>query len=226
MRPKANNSLANIMTETTALFEAVLTEGVAGDENDELNEFVATGHERLDPLRRYLHGEIDRSALDRSGNLDWGDRATKIRKEMSKRIISGWTGMGSVSLVDVVVHGVRAPATVVHAHDTGVEVNTAIRVEATFRVEPDGEEPFTLDQRVMVPRTQALRAGDRVEVAYRPDDLDELAYRHPVSTDSPAPPEDAQPNRVDALKDLAGLLDRGLLSPEQFEAEKNRLLEG
>ena len=69
-----------------------------------------------------------------------------------------------------------------------------------------------------VSRRQAQRWGAQEEQAYP-----EEQYAPPPP---PAPPAADGQSRVDALKELASLKDQGVLTEEEFAAEKARILSG
>jgi hypothetical protein len=69
-----------------------------------------------------------------------------------------------------------------------------------------------------VSRRQASRWGAQEAQAYL-----EEQYAAPPP---PAPPAGGGQSRVDALKELASLKDQGVLTEEEFAAEKARILSG
>jgi hypothetical protein len=69
-----------------------------------------------------------------------------------------------------------------------------------------------------VSRRQASRWGAQEAQAYP-----EEQYAAPPP---PAPPAGGGQSRVDALKELASLKDQGVLTEEEFAAEKARILSG
>jgi hypothetical protein len=76
------------------------------------------------------------------------------------------------------------------------------------------------------------RAGsDRVsEVREQPSDVEAPAARPAPPTPAPAPPPEAKPaspadQLTATLESLAGLRDRGLITPEEYDAKKRELLE-
>jgi hypothetical protein len=61
------------------------------------------------------------------------------------------------------------------------------------------------------------REGDGLEALVRP----------PLANPGPAAvPASAESERIDALTKLKGLLDAGVLTPEQYESERRRLTAG
>ena len=68
----------------------------------------------------------------------------------------------------------------------------------------------------------SARAGERVEVAYDPDDRDRFTFRVADLADDVA----RAPSRLDELAKLAELRSSGVLTEEEFETEKRRILAG
>ena len=76
-----------------------------------------------------------------------------------------------------------------------------------------------------VSRRQAARWSEPQEPAPQAPVYQEPAYQAaPAPAPAPAAPESAATDRIAALKDLADLQAAGILSPEEFESEKARLL--
>ena len=75
-----------------------------------------------------------------------------------------------------------------------------------------------------VQRRQAERYADRdAQLAYQQDQ----AYQQAYSQQAPPPPAPAAPtDPVQQLKDLAALKEQGVLTEEEFAAQKARILAG
>jgi hypothetical protein len=73
-----------------------------------------------------------------------------------------------------------------------------------------------LTRTLSIPVVKAPRVGDRVEVAYDTSDANRFVYRPRLDL----PTED----RAGQLRELGDLLEKGLLTREEFDAEKARLL--
>jgi len=71
-----------------------------------------------------------------------------------------------------------------------------------------------------VSRRQASRWADQDAQAYPPQ---QDYYAEPPQAPPPAPAAD---NRMDQLKELASLKDQGVLTEEEFAAEKAKILAG
>jgi len=147
---------------------------------------------------------------------------------------------------DLFTNGSRGVGTVLSVRDTGMTVNDNPRIEMVFRVEPlDGGAAFDLTKKKTVSRVEIPRQGDRYPVFYDPSDADKWAYAT-IADDSgretmrqmfgeaadtfvgmgaPAAPAGAGgTDTVEALKQLADLKAQGLLTDEEFAAQKAKLL--
>ena len=56
--------------------------------------------------------------------------------------------------------------------------------------------------------------------------LEHLAAQRQALADAPQPPAAPAPDLVEQLKGLKALLDDGVLSPEEFQMAKRKLLDG
>jgi Short C-terminal domain len=144
--------------------------------------------------------------------------------------------------------GSKGAGTVVLVQDTGMTVNDNPRIKMTFRVEPlDGTPAFDTTKTTTVSRVQIPRQGDRYPVWYDPQDTSKWAYatiaddsgRETMrqlfgevadtfvgmgAPDAPTPPPPQAQDTVEALKQLADLHKQGLLTDDEFEAQKAKLL--
>lgn len=126
-------------------------------------------------------------------------------------------------------HGRRCPGRVLSVDDTGVTINNNPRVRMTVRAEPPGEPPFDLVKTATVSRVQIPRPGDRCTVFYDPADRQSkngITF-DPVPGSPPAPAqgvphEDGDP--LEKIAKLGRLRDQGLVTAEEFEQQKQRLL--
>jgi hypothetical protein len=143
--------------------------------------------------------------------------------------------------------GSKGAGTVVGVKDTGMTVNDNPRVKMTFRVEPiDGGAAFDVEKTTTVSRVEIPRQGDRYPVFYDAEDPSLWAYAA-VSDDNgratmrqifgdvaetfvgmnapgaPAPQAEVQ-DTVEQIKQLADLHSQGLLTDDEFAAQKAKLL--
>jgi hypothetical protein len=151
---------------------------------------------------------------------------------------------------ELMATGSKAVGTVVSVKDTGTTVNNNPRIKMTFRMEPlDGTPAFDAQKTRTISRLQIPRQGDRFPVWYDPadpaktwmfstvtDDSGRETLRQLfgdvantfVGMDTPAPPvapAAAQgQDTVEALKQLADLHQQGLLTEDEFNQQKKKLL--
>jgi hypothetical protein len=146
--------------------------------------------------------------------------------------------------------GSRGAGTVVQVQDTGMTVNDDPRVKMTFRVEPlDGGPAFDANKTTTVSRLSIPRQGERYPVWYDPQDTSKWMYatiaddtgRETMrqmfgevaetfvgmgAPDAPAAAAGAPQvqDTVEQLKQLADLHNQGLLTDDEFEQQKAKLL--
>lgn len=148
---------------------------------------------------------------------------------------------------DLMATGSRGAGTVISVQDTGTTINDNPRVKMVFRVEPlDGSPAFDLKKTKTVSRVEIPRQGDRYPVWYDPADPGSWAYAT-IADDSgretmrqmfgdvsntfvgmgaPPAPVGATSGQdtVAALQQLADLHTQGLLSDDEFQSQKQKLL--
>src|SRR5262245_36554524 len=145
--------------------------------------------------------------------------------------------------------GAKGAGTVVSVQDTGMTINDNPRVKMVFRVEPlDGSPPFDAEKTTTVSRVEIPRQGDRYPVWYDPtepaktwayativDDNGRATMRQLfgdvadtfVGMNAPAAPAPAAAQGqdvVEQIKQLADLHSQGILTDEEFAAQKAKLL--
>ncbi len=148
---------------------------------------------------------------------------------------------------DLMATGSKGVGTVVSVRDTGTTINDNPRVEMVFRVEPlDGSPTMDLTKKTTVSRVEIPRQGDRYPVWYDPADASLWAYATIadesgresvrqmfgdvadtfVGMGTPTAPAMAGGGQDVAaqLTQLADLKSQGLLTDEEFEAQKAKLL--
>jgi len=146
---------------------------------------------------------------------------------------------------NLVQTGSKGVGTVISVQDTGMTVNDNPRVKMTFRVEPlDGSPAFDADKTKTVSRVQVPRQGERYPVWYDPTDQSTWAFAMVaddqgratmrqmfgevadsfVGMNAPAAPAPAGQDTVEQLKQLADLHAQGVLTDEEFAAQKAKLL--
>jgi Short C-terminal domain len=148
---------------------------------------------------------------------------------------------------DLMASGSKGVGTVVSVRDTGTTINDNPRVEMVFRVEPlDGSPTMDLTKKTTVSRVEIPRQGDRYPVWYDPADASLWAYATIadetgrqtvremfgdvantfVGMGTPEAPAMAGSGQDVAaqLTQLADLKSQGLITDEEFEQQKAKLL--
>ena len=138
--------------------------------------------------------------------------------------------------------GAKGVGTVIDVRDTGMTVNNNPRVKMTFRVAPlDGGPAFDLTKTKTVSRVEIPRQGDRFPVWYDPQDADSWAYATVADDNGRATMRQlfgevaetfvgmggATPTGASAAEQLTQLADldaRGVLTADEFAAQKAKLL--
>lgn len=138
--------------------------------------------------------------------------------------------------------GAKGAGTVIHVRDTGMTVNNNPRVKMTFRVEPlDGGPAFDVTKTKTVSRVEIPRQGDRYPVWYDAQDPNNWAYATVADDTGRATMRQlfgdvaekfvgmggagpTGPSAAEELTQLADLHARGVLTDEEFAAQKAKLL--
>jgi hypothetical protein len=147
---------------------------------------------------------------------------------------------------DLFQTGAKGAGTVIQVQDTGTTINDNPRVKMTFRVEPlDGGPAFDAEKKTTVSRVEIPRQGDRYPVWYDLEDpsgtwayatiadeegratmrqlFGEVAETF-VGMGAPAAPAPQGQDTVEQIRQLADLHAQGILSDEEFAAQKAKLL--
>ena len=141
--------------------------------------------------------------------------------------------------------GSKGAGTVLGVRDTGTTINDNPRIKMSFRIEPlDGSPAFDVEKTKTVSRVEIPRQGDRYPVWYDPQDPSKWMYAT-VSDDegrstmkqlfgdvadsfvgmgAPAAPAPQGNDTVEQIKQLGELRSQGLLTEEEFAAQKAKLL--
>jgi hypothetical protein len=138
------------------------------------------------------------------------------------------SGKKKAQLTHLAVSGKRCPGVVVSVEDTGMTINDNPRVKITVRAEPVGEPTFTVVKTATVSRVRIPRAGDTCVVFYDPANREgsngitfDAVPGFPVAQPAAVPADEDDP--LERIAKLGELRDKGLLTPEEFEAQKKRL---
>ena len=127
----------------------------------------------------------------------------------------------------LMANGQAGSATITAVRDTGMTINDNPRVKMTVRAEPVGEAPFTVVKSATVSRVRIPRAGDSCVVFYDPSDREGnngITF-DPVPGMPLASAPRSEDDPLDKIAQLGKLRDQGLVTPEEFEAQKKRLLD-
>jgi Short C-terminal domain len=218
-RRRAANAVGAQFDEQLRVLRGALERGA----DPALAEHVAGGEALRDSLRDVVHGTIDRGDYDKSASRAWMKRALEVRTRLADEVAGqDYAGWNTLEQSELVHAGSLAPGVVIEVKDTGTTVNNQPRVRVRLRVQPEGEPPFEVERKLLVSRLAIPRAGERVEVAYDPDDRDRFTFRTADLADDVA----GAPSRLDELAKLAELRSSGVLTDDEFEAEKRRILAG
>ena len=153
---------------------------------------------------------------------------------------------------NLMAEGAKAVGTVTTVQDTGMTINDNPRIKMTFRIEPlDGAPAFDATKTTTVSRVQIPQPGQRYPVWYSPEDPNEFAYAtiadpsgraqivqmfgpEPFGPDGagigmPAMAPSSAPAAADddpiaKLERLSQLHQAGVLTDEEFAAQKAKLL--
>jgi len=141
--------------------------------------------------------------------------------------------------------GAKGAGTVIQVQDTGMTVNDNPRVKMAWRIEPlDGSPAFDAQKTTTVSRVEIPRQGDRYPVWYDPQDTSKWAYATIVDEQGratmrqlfgevaetfvgmgvPAAPPSQGQDTVAQLQQLADLHSQGVLTDDEFAAQKAKLL--
>ena len=145
--------------------------------------------------------------------------------------------------------GTKGAGTVISVQDTGMTINDNPRVKMVFRIEPlDGTPPFDAEKTTTVSRVEIPRQGDRYPIWFDPDDPMKTWAYATIADDNgratmremfgdvaesfvgmnapaaPAPAAGQGQDVVEQLKQLADLHQQGILTDQEFAAQKAKLL--
>jgi hypothetical protein len=217
VRPRANNEVAGRMSQHLAVLRGALERDEAGDRVDEVRVLVDEGTDLIEAIKRYLHGEISRGDLDRAATKAWLHRGGK----MADSFLSSASGPAWEPDDQTTAHlaqsGRRASGVVTDVRRGGLGNDRVADLVVSVTIQPDRDTTVELTRKLSISVVKAPRVGDHVEVAYDPSERDRFVYRPLLEV-----PSD---DRIGRLRELGDLLDQGLLTREEFDAEKARVLD-
>ena len=156
---------------------------------------------------------------------------------------------------ELLATGLKARAHLMSVKDTGMTINDNPRVMLNFELEPlDGSPRFQGQKKSTVSRVQIPQPGESWPAWYDADDhslfmvgqpdhgdpqaaavLQEFGITRPVAGAAPAPaapaaapsaaPADGADDRIEALERLSKLHQDGVLTDDEFAAEKQKILD-
>lgn len=159
---------------------------------------------------------------------------------LRKTLLGGMSGKKQEQAMQLTQTGRKARATILRVEPTGMVVNNInIQCWVTFRLQPLDGGPITEGRKkVLINQTQMPRAGDVWPAWIDPSDPATFAVGMPQGAD-PAQiplfrefgiphPLDTNPagDTVDDLQRLVEMKQQGLLSDDEFQAAKSKLLRG
>ena len=227
-RVRATNAFARQVRSDVDMFKGAIERDPGNEQAEELGRLVREGEALLEPLLEIMHGSRERGDRDKSVSKAWLKRASKQRKRLvlgvASEYESGVAGWHALENAQLLYSGRRAPARIVDVKDTGSTINENPRVKIVFRVEPEEGEPFDIERKLTVPRVGIPRRGEEVEVVYDPSDPASFTFKKSdLAGEAQAPVSQGDP--LEKLTKLGELRDSGVLTEEEFQDQKRRLLE-
>ena len=129
--------------------------------------------------------------------------------------------------------GTLGTATILDFTDTGVRYNNNPSMRLKVRIQVPGEAPFEATNMLTVSRFAVPREGEGYYVLFDPQNPNDFIFaprdRTPLPTSgshqlSSSSTSAGEGDTIGQLERLAVLRDKGALSPEEFEAQKRKLL--
>jgi Short C-terminal domain len=149
-------------------------------------------------------------------------------------VIDRLTAQGQAQAAALMLRGKPASATVTSIADTGITINDNPRVRLTLHVVPQDEEPFDVVKAVTVSRVSIPQVGQTFAIKYDPDNKTDFAFDNSGSAAASSgaggvasalsDPATLPADTVSQLERLTALRDRGVLTSDEFEAQKKRIL--
>lgn len=219
MRRRAANAIGAEMTTLLTVLEGSLANGAAGNTSGEVRQLIDTGEPLAGTIRALVHGEVTRKDFDKAPVVTWMSEAKKRVPTMAARTDGPAWKPSDPATARLAAGGTQARGVIAVVEKNGWGNERVADLKVTVRL--DDADGTALVRSLSIPVREAPREGDRVEVRYDPSSPDRFVYRADVS---PAAAASTPDSRVDQLGELARLHEKGLLTREEFEAEKTRLL--
>ena len=156
--------------------------------------------------------------------------------------LSGRSGRKAQLAQQLMATGRRCTGEVISVEDTGITINDNPRVKITVRAEPPGDPPFMIVKKATVSRVSIPRRGDRCTVFYDPadpqnrngitfDPVPGMPTTAPATAATPAVgatvtsvEDDPDEDPLVKIEKLGELRQRGLITQDEFDEQKRRLL--
>jgi len=177
IRARANNGVAQQMSQHLAVMRGALERDDAGGRTAETRTMVDEGTALLAELTRYLHGELGRDDLDGKAAKQWLRKGAKLADTLAK------SGSGPAWEPDdsrtayLAQAGRRATGVVVDVQRDGMGNERVADLAMTVTVKSDDGTTMDLTRSLSIAVVKAPRVGDRVEIAYHADDPNRFVYR-------------------------------------------------
>jgi hypothetical protein len=226
-RANATNTVAGQIDRLVAMLDgASAVDGFAVADQ----AVVPDGQMLLTTLREVLHEERSRKDIDKRGIRTWVSRAHDAELDLTRQATAlGYQG-SATDMASLLFTGRRERGRIVGIDDTGTTVNRQLRAGIEIEAQPAVGESFRLSRKMMISRVAIPLVGDWVEVAFAAHDPNDFVFRtlgtSEISSAAPesAPPTSVGSERIEHLQALGELRDSGVLTDDEFQAEKQRLL--
>lgn len=165
------------MSDDLAVLHGALDKGEVGERAAEVTALATQGDDLLASITRYLHDEVERSALDKAAITGWLGKAGK----MCDSLVEGSSGPAwepdDPSTAHLAQSGVRATGVVTDVSRDGWGNERVASLKMSVSVQPVGGSTFDASRALSIAVVKAPRVGDHVEVSYDPTNPNRFVYR-------------------------------------------------
>jgi hypothetical protein len=183
IRQRANNEAARQMAQHLAVMRGALERDEAGDRRAETLALVDEGTALLSETTRYLHGEVSRDDLDGKAAKQWLRKGGKLADALAHSGAGPAWEPADARTTHLAQAGVRAPGVVVDVQRDGMGNERVADLAMRVSVRMGDGTTKELARSLSIAVVKAPRVGDRVEVAYDPDEPDRFVYRPRIELD-------------------------------------------
>jgi hypothetical protein len=177
IRQRANNEAARQMTQHLAVMRGALERDEAGNRSAETQAMVDEGTALLTEITRYLHGEVSRDDLDGKAAKQWLRKGGKLADALARSSAGPTWEPDDPRTARLAQSGVRVPGVVVDVQRDGMGNERVADLAMRVSVRMDDGATTELTRSLSIAVVKAPRVGDRIEVAYDPDDPNRFVYR-------------------------------------------------